>query len=499
MTQIKKILVANRGEIALRVMRSAREMGIKTVAVFSEADRDALHVRFADEAVCIGPAASNQSYLRGDKIIEVCQRLGVDAIHPGYGFLSENAAFAKQATEAGIIFIGPSPEAIEVMGSKLAAKEAVSKYDIPMVPGMDKAITDIPAAKKVAETIGYPILIKASAGGGGKGMRVVDDPADFEDQMERAVSEATSAFGDGSVFIEKFITSPKHIEVQVMGDHHGNIVHFFERECSIQRRHQKVIEEAPSAVLDDEKRMAIGKAAVGVAKACGYYNAGTVEFIVDEKLDFYFLEMNTRLQVEHPVTELITGVDLVKLQIHVAQGEKMPISQDDINKTGHAVEVRVYAEDPANNFLPDIGTLQTYVRPQGAGVRVDDGFEEGMAIPIHYDPMIAKLITYGADRQEAIDRMVRAIDEYQITGIQTTLPFCTFALRHEQFVSGKFDTKFVDNYYKPEYLNAATTTEEQEIAAMLATHVIENTQTKNNTKEVSAPAKSKWKTNRLNR
>ncbi|MEM8895904.1 MAG: biotin carboxylase N-terminal domain-containing protein, partial [Bacteroidota bacterium] len=400
MTQIKKILVANRGEIALRVMRSARENGIKTVAVFSEADRDALHVRFADEAVCLGPAASSESYLRGDKIIEVCKRLDVDAIHPGYGFLSENAAFAKQATDAGIIFIGPSPEAIEVMGSKLAAKDAVSKYDIPMVPGMDKAITDIPAAKKVAESIGYPILIKASAGGGGKGMRVVDDPADFEDQMERAVSEATSAFGDGAVFIEKFITSPKHIEVQVMGDRHGNIVHFFERECSIQRRHQKVIEEAPSPVLDDEKRTAIGEAAVGVAKACGYYNAGTVEFIVDENLDFFFLEMNTRLQVEHPVTELITGFDLVKLQIGVAEGKPLPIQQSDITRKGHAVEVRVYAEDPTNNFLPDIGTLQTYVRPQGAGVRVDDGFEEGMAIPIHYDPMIAKLITYGENRQE---------------------------------------------------------------------------------------------------
>ena len=499
MKQIKKILVANRGEIALRVMRSAREMGIATVAVFSEADRDALHVRFADEAVCIGPPPSNQSYLRGDKIIEVCKRLKVDAIHPGYGFLSENATFAKQAADAGIIFIGPSPEAIEVMGSKLAAKEAVSKYDIPMVPGMEKAITDIPAAKKVAEAIGYPILIKASAGGGGKGMRVVDDPKDFEDQMNRAVSEATSAFGDGAVFIEKFITSPKHIEVQVMGDHHGNIVHFFERECSIQRRHQKVIEEAPSSVLDEEKRRAIGEAAVGVARACGYYNAGTVEFIVDENLDFFFLEMNTRLQVEHPVTELITGVDLVKLQIHVAQGEKLPVAQSDITRKGHALEVRVYAEDPMNNFLPDIGTLQTYVRPQGAGIRVDDGFEEGMTIPIHYDPMIAKLITYGADRKEAIDRMLRAINEYRITGIQTTLPFCTFALRHEQFTSGKFDTKFVDNYFKPEYLQPTITKEEEEVLAMLATHLMQSPTSSSTPTAASAAKVSKWKSKRLNK
>ncbi len=499
MKKIKKILVANRGEIALRVMRSAHEMGISTVAVFSEVDRDALHVRFADEAVCIGPAPSNQSYLRGDKILEVCKKLDVDAVHPGYGFLSENANFAKQATDAGVIFIGPSPEAIEVMGSKLAAKAAVSKYDIPMVPGMEKAITDIAEAKKVAESVGYPILIKASAGGGGKGMRVVEDPKDFEDQMNRAVSEATSAFGDGSVFIEKFITSPKHIEVQVMGDHHGNIVHFFERECSIQRRHQKVIEEAPSAVLDEAKRQAIGEAAVGVARSCGYYNAGTVEFIVDENLDFYFLEMNTRLQVEHPVTELITGVDLVKLQIHVAQGEELPLKQADITRTGHAVEVRVYAEDPTNNFLPDIGTLQTYVRPQGAGVRVDDGFEEGMAIPIHYDPMIAKLISYGADRQEAIDRMVRAIDEYQITGIQTTLPFCTFALQHEQFTSGKFDTKFVDNHFKPEYLKSTLDQDEVEVAALLTTHIMENRSAKSSRSQSDPVRKSKWKSNRLNR
>jgi acetyl-CoA carboxylase biotin carboxylase subunit len=498
MAEIKKILVANRGEIALRVMRSAKEMGIKTVAIYSEADINALHVRFADEAVCVGPAPSNQSYLKGDFIIEKCLEMGVDAIHPGYGFLSENAAFAKKVKEAGLIFIGPSHEAIEVMGSKLAAKQAVSHYNIPMVPGMEEAITDIAKAKAIADTIGYPILIKASAGGGGKGMRVVEEPSEFESQMERAVSEATSAFGDGSVFIEKFISSPRHIEVQVMGDQHGNIVHFFERECSVQRRHQKVIEEAPSAVLNDERRSAIGAAAVAVAKACNYYNAGTVEFIVDQNLDFYFLEMNTRLQVEHPVTELITGVDLVKLQIRVAQGEKLPFEQSDITFSGHALEVRVYAEDATNNFLPDIGTLKTYVRPQGSGVRLDDGFEEGMTIPIYYDPMIAKLITYGADRDEAIARMVRAIDEYQITGIETTLPFCKFTIQHEAFRSGNFDTKFIEKHFKPEMLKNEFSIAEQEIGALLGAYITNenNESTKTSNHSVQSVTKSNWKKKR---
>ncbi len=489
--------MANRGEIALRILRSAKEMGIATVAVFSEADKEALHVKYADEAVCIGPPPSNQSYLKADKIIEVCKKLNVDAIHPGYGFLSENAAFAKKIKEAGLIFIGPSPESIEVMGSKLAAKQAVSKYNIPMVPGVDHAITDIDEAKERALEIGYPILIKASAGGGGKGMRVVEDPKDFESQMKRAISEAESSFGDGSVFIEKFITSPKHIEVQVMGDHHGNIVHFFERECSIQRRHQKVIEEAPSAVLNEEKRKAIGEAAVNVARSCGYYNAGTVEFIVDENLDFFFLEMNTRLQVEHPVTELITGVDLVKLQIKVAEGEKLPITQDQITKKGHALEVRVYAEDPANNFLPDIGKLQTYVRPQGPGIRLDDGFEQGMSIPIHYDPMIAKLCTYGKDREEAIDRMLRAIEEYKITGIQTTLPFCTFALQHENFKSGAFTTKFVEQFFTPDKLALQPTKEEEEVASLLTTYLLQNHKEQKTHKSANATADNKWKKNRL--
>ncbi|HEX2901728.1 MAG TPA: biotin carboxylase N-terminal domain-containing protein, partial [Bacteroidia bacterium] len=371
---MKKILVANRGEIALRVMRSAKEMGIRTVAIYSEADRQSPHVRFADEAYCIGPAPSNQSYLLGDKIIALCKEHGVDGIHPGYGFLSENSGFAAKVAEAGIAFIGPSPQSMDVMGSKLAAKAAVKDFDVPLVPGTAEAITDIPAAKAIAAKIGFPILIKASAGGGGKGMRVVDRIEDFEEQMDRAVSEAVSSFGDGAVFIEKFVGSPRHIEIQVLGDHHGNIVYLFERECSVQRRHQKVVEEAPSSILTPALRKRMGEAAVNVARSCNYYNAGTVEFLVDEELNFYFLEMNTRLQVEHPVTEMITGLDLVKEQIKIARGERLGFSQEDLHIQGHAIEIRVYAEDPMNNFLPDIGTLEVYKRPQGHGIRLDDGF-----------------------------------------------------------------------------------------------------------------------------
>lgn len=447
---MKKILVANRGEIALRIMRSAREMGISTVAVYSAADREALHVRYADEAVFIGPAPANQSYLVGEKIIGACRLTGADAIHPGYGFLSENAAFAQMVKDAGLILIGPTPEAMAIMGNKLSAKAAALHYHIPMVPGTEEAITDIEEAKKRAEEIGFPILIKAAAGGGGKGMRIVGNSAVFEEQMHLAVSEAESAFGDGAVFIERYVTSPRHIEIQVLGDTHGNIVHLFERECSIQRRHQKVIEEAPSSILTPEIRATMGKCAVDVARSVNYTGAGTVEFILDENLDFFFLEMNTRLQVEHPVTELITGLDLVKEQIRIARGEALAYTQEDLKINGHAIELRVYAEDPQQNFLPDIGILKTYRTPKGNGVRVDDGFEEGMEIPVYYDPMIAKLITYGANRAEAISRMLRAISEYDITGIQTTLDFGKFVLSHEAFTSGNFDTNFVAKYFKPE-------------------------------------------------
>jgi acetyl-CoA carboxylase biotin carboxylase subunit len=453
----------------LRVMRTAREMDIKTVAVYSEADRQALHVRYADEAVLIGPPPSSESYLRIDKIIAAAKQTGADAIHPGYGFLSENEDFAKRVEEAGLIFIGPSPQAIEIMGNKLAAKAAVAKFNVPLVPGTSEPIDDIKKAKRIAAQVGYPILIKASAGGGGKGMRIVEDEKSFQEQMERAVSEATSAFGDGSVFIEKYITKPRHIEFQIFGDQHGNIVHLFERECSIQRRHQKVIEEAPSSILTAEKRKAMGAAAVNVAKSCGYFGAGTVEFILDDQLNFYFLEMNTRLQVEHPVTEEITGLDLVRLQIKIAEGEKIPFQQEDIKMNGHAVEVRVYAEDPSNNFLPDIGTLTTYKRPQGHGIRVDDGFEQGMDIPFYYDPMIAKLISHSETRESAIKKMIRAIDEYEITGIETTLGFCRFVMTHDAFTSGNFDTRFVENYFRPEILHAQSGNEELVAAALAVT------------------------------
>ncbi|SEE12381.1 propionyl-CoA carboxylase alpha chain [Tenacibaculum sp. MAR_2010_89] len=449
---MRKILVANRGEIALRVMRSAKKMGIKTVAVFSEADRKSPHVKFADEAVCIGPAPSNESYLLGDKIIAVAKELGVDGIHPGYGFLSENAAFGEAVAASGITFIGPKSKAIKVMGSKLAAKEAVKAYNIPMVPGIDEAVTDVSYAEKVANEIGYPILIKASAGGGGKGMRVVEKQADIKEQMERAISEAVSSFGDGSVFIEKYVGSPRHIEIQVLADSHGNVVHLFERECSVQRRHQKVVEEAPSSVLTPEIRQKMGDAAIKVAKACDYLGAGTVEFLLDENKNFYFLEMNTRLQVEHPVTEMITGVDLVEEQIKIARGEALSFTQEDLKIKGHALELRIYAEDPLEGFSPSIGILEKYQAPVGKNIRVDDGFEEGMEIPIYYDPMISKLITYGETREGAIELMKEAIVNYKIKGIKTTLPFGKFVCEHDAFISGNFDTHFVKKFYTPESL-----------------------------------------------
>ena len=464
---IKKILIANRGEIALRIMKTAQKMGIQTVAVYSEADRNAPHVKFADEAVCIGAPPSNESYLLGDKIIKVAKQLKVDAIHPGYGFLSENADFGESVEKSGMIFIGPKSHAIRVMGSKLAAKDAVKKYNIPMVPGTAEAITDVNAAKEIAKKIGFPILIKASAGGGGKGMRVVENANEFEDQMKRAISEAENAFGDGSVFIEKFVTSPRHIEIQVLADNFGNTVYLFERECSIQRRHQKVVEEAPSSVLTPELRRQMGEAAVKVAKACDYVGAGTVEFLLDDKLNFYFLEMNTRLQVEHPVTEMITGLDLVEQQIKVANNEKLAFSQEDLKISGHAFEVRVYAEDPLNNFMPSVGKLEVYRPPSGKNIRVDDGFTEGMQVPIHYDPMLSKLITYGKTRNEAMQTMLEAISEYDVEGVSTTLPFGKFVFEHEAFRSGNFDTNFVKKYYSEEKLQAMNE-EEAKMGALFA-------------------------------
>ena len=492
MIPIKKLLIANRGEIALRVMRTAHEMGIATVAVYSEADRNALHTRYANEAVCVGPAASAESYLNIDRILEACEQTQADAVHPGYGFLSENATFARRLQEAGLTLVGPSPEAIETMGSKLAAKAAVANFAVPLVPGTDTPVVNGAEAREAAARIGYPVLIKASAGGGGKGMRIVESEAELTEQMERAISEATSAFGDGSVFIEKFIVGPKHVEIQIVGDQAGNHVYLFERECSIQRRYQKVVEEAPSPSVSEATRQAMGEAAVQVAKACHYVGAGTVEFVMGQDQQFYFLEMNTRLQVEHPVTEMITGLDLVREQLRIAQGESLSVKQSDLRIHGHALEVRVYAEDPTNNFLPDTGTLTTYRRPQGPGVRVDDGFEEGMKIPIHYDPMIAKLIVHAGTREEAIRRMLRAIDEYQISGVATTLAFCHFVLRHPVFRSGEFTTKFVEEHFSPDLLSSELSSETEEAAVMLAAYLLENH------REVALPndrttTRSRWK------
>ncbi|RUA11765.1 MAG: biotin carboxylase [Flavobacteriia bacterium] len=464
---MKKILVANRGEIALRVMRTARKMGIKTVAVYSDIDRNAPHVKFADEAVNIGKNPSGESYLKGDKIIEVAKSLNADAIHPGYGFLSENAGFAEDVENNGLIFIGPKSKSIRMMGDKLAAKDAVKNYNIPMVPGVDHAISNPEKAIEIAKEIGFPILIKAAAGGGGKGMRIVENIKELPSQMKRAISEATSAFGDGSVFIEKYFTSPRHIEIQILADKHNNILYLFERECSIQRRHQKVIEEAPSSVLTPEMRKKMGEAAVNVARSCDYIGAGTVEFLVDDQMNFYFLEMNTRLQVEHPVTEFITGIDLVEQQINIARGEKLSFSQEDLKMNGHALELRVYAEDSLNNFLPNVGKLKTYKIPTGKNIRLDDGYEEGMEIPIYYDPMISKLITYGKNRMEAIQLMIQAINNYRIEGVKTTLPFGKFVCEHKAFTSGNFNTHFVKNYYSAEKLKAEMK-EEAEIAANLA-------------------------------
>ena len=447
---MKKILIANRGEIAVRVIKTCREMGISSVAIYSEADRDSKHVQLADEAVCIGPAPSSESYLKGDQIISICQELNVDGIHPGYGFLSENAAFVKAVNQAGIQFIGPSPEAIDLMGSKIASKQAVEKYGVPLVPGINHAVEDIKEAQSVANEIGYPVLVKASAGGGGKGMRIVEKAADLEGQMKTAQSEAQSAFGDRSVFIEKFVTKPRHIEIQLLADNHGNVVYLMERECSIQRRHQKLIEEAPSVVLSDSLREQMGQAAVNVAKACNYSGAGTVEFLLDADHNFYFLEMNTRLQVEHPVTELITGLDLVQQQINVARNQKLSFTQDDIIPSGHAIELRLTAEETTQDFLPAIGTIETYNPPQAEYIRLDDFVYPGYKIPIYYDNMFAKLIVWGENRSQAIQRMIEAINQFEIKGIPTTLDFGRFVMQHPKFIEGDFDTNFISSYYTKE-------------------------------------------------
>ena len=443
---MKKVLIANRGEIARRVMRTLKKMNIKSIAIYSDADKEAPHVLEADQAFYVGESPSSESYLRQDRIIEICKSEKIDGVHPGYGFLSENAEFANKLKAIGVKLIGPSAASMDVMGDKLKAKQAVKSFNVPLVPGVDEAISDIQEAKAIAKEIKYPILIKASAGGGGKGMRLVNAEEEFEEQMQMAQNEARSSFGNDAVFIEKFVEKPRHIEIQVFADQFGNVVYLFERECSIQRRHQKVVEEAPSSILSESLRAKMGEAAISVCRSCEYEGAGTVEFLMDADLNFYFLEMNTRLQVEHPVTEEITGLDLVEWQIRIARGEKLPKSQDELKINGHAIEIRVYAEDSLNGFVPDIGRLKKYVRPKGPGIRVDDAFEEGMDIPIYYDPMIAKLVVWAENRDECIQKCIDAVNEYQIAGVKTTLDFGLFVLKHEAFRSGDFDTNFIKTH-----------------------------------------------------
>ena len=443
---LQKILVANRGEIAVRVIRACREMGIATVAVYSEADRGALHVRMADEAYAIGPAPSRESYLVIDRIMDAAKRSNADAIHPGYGFLAENAAFAKACEDARITFVGPSPASIALMGSKIEARRAVAKYGVESVPGTFEAITSDDEARAIAASVGYPIMLKASGGGGGKGLRLVRSEDELESALRSTRSEALAAFGDDAIYIEKFVETPRHIEIQVLADRHGNTIHVGERECTIQRRHQKVIEECPSPIVDSDLRNRMGEAALKVVKAASYTNAGTVEFLVDANRSFYFLEMNTRLQVEHPVTEMVTGLDLVKLQIAIAAGEKLPLRQEDVVMRGAAVECRIYAEDPENDFLPSPGKIVMLRRPSGPGVRDDGGVYEGWTVPIDYDPLISKLATWGATREEAVARMQRALREYHIEGIKSNIEFFREILRHPDFQKGDFDTGFIDRF-----------------------------------------------------
>ena len=440
----KKILIANRGEIAVRVIRACRELGIASVAVFSDVDRASLHVRKADEAYHIGPAAAVESYLNIAKILDVAARSGADAIHPGYGFLSENAKFAQACADAGVKFIGPTAAAMEKMGSKTRSRQHMEKAGIPFVPGTSRGVESKDEALAIAEKIGYPVMLKAAAGGGGKGMRLIADPDDLPAALDSARSEAQRAFGDAEVYIEKAIVNPRHIEMQVLADEHGNTVYLGERECSIQRRHQKVLEESPSPVVDPDLRRRIGETAVRVARAANYTNAGTVEFLMDQEKNFYFLEMNTRLQVEHPVTELVTGLDLVHLQIHIAAGEKLPFTQDDVKLRGHAIECRIYAEDPDNNYFPSPGTITLLLAPSGPGIRRDSGMYEGWRVPIDYDPLLAKLIGYGTNREQAIARLVRALNEYFVGGIKTNISLFRRILRDADFQAGKLDTGYLD-------------------------------------------------------
>ncbi len=444
MPMFKKILIANRGEIAVRVIRACHEMGIAAVAVYSDVDRASLHVRKADEAYPIGPATATESYLNVQKILDVAARSGADAIHPGYGFLSENARFARACADVGVKFIGPTAAAMDAMGSKTRARQAMERAGVPFVPGTSSGLESLEQAEEVAARLGYPVMLKAAAGGGGKGMRLVHAPGELKPALEGARSEAERSFGDSEVYIEKAIINPRHIEMQILADEHGNTVYLGERECSLQRRHQKVVEEAPSPIVDLDMRRRMGEVAVRVAQAAGYTNAGTVEFLVDQEKNFYFLEMNTRLQVEHPVTELITGLDLVHLQIHIANGERLPFQQDDVKIRGHAIECRIYAEDPDNHYFPSPGKITLLLLPSGPGIRRDSGMYEGWTVPMDYDPLLAKLIGYGTDREQAIGRLTRALNEYFVGGIKTNISLFRRILSNPDFRAARIDTGFLD-------------------------------------------------------
>jgi acetyl-CoA carboxylase biotin carboxylase subunit len=488
----KKVLIANRGEIAVRVIRACRDMGISTVVVYSDADRAALHVRMADEAYHVGPAPSRESYLAIEKIIDVAARARAEAIHPGYGFLAENAGFASACERAGITFIGPSAASIALMGSKVESRRAVAQYGVPMVPGTLEAVESNEEASRVAAAIGYPVMFKASAGGGGKGLRFVASESELESALRTTRSEALAAFGDGAVYIEKFVEQPRHVEIQVMADRQGHAVYLGERECTIQRRHQKVIEECPSPIMDPDLRRRMGEAALKVIQAANYYNAGTVEFLVDRYRQFYFLEMNTRLQVEHPVTEMVTGLDLVKLQVLVAAGEQLPISQQDVALRGSAIECRVYAEDPNNNFFPSPGKITLLRTPSGPGIRDDGGVYEGWTVPVDYDPLLSKLIAWGTSRGEAIARMKRALLEYRVEGIKTNIAFFIALLNDSEFQAGNFDTGFIDRWLNSRKTPESVTKADLDIA-LLAAALHHSSRSSTSTAPADLPTSS-WKT-----
>ena len=488
----KKILIANRGEIAVRVIRACREMGISTVAVYSEADRGALHVRLADEAYAIGPAPSAESYLAIEKILHAAKQSHAEAVHPGYGFLSENAAFAQAVADAGLVFIGPSPRSIALMGSKVESRKAAAAYGVPMVPGTIEPVRDPQEGRRIADSLGYPVMLKASAGGGGKGMRLVNSGGEVGNALELTRAEARAAFGDDAIYLEKFVERPRHVEIQVLADTQGNTIFLGERECTIQRRHQKVIEECPSPIVDDSLRQRMGEAALQVVRAANYFNAGTVEFLVDENRQFYFLEMNTRLQVEHPVTEMVTGIDLVKEQIRTAAGFALQFRQEDVAMRGAAIECRIYAEDPENNFFPSPGTIRLLRTPAGPGIRDDSGVYEGWTVPIDYDPLISKLVAWAPSRDEAIQRMLRGLREYEVEGIQTNLNFFREILDHPDFRAGRFDTGFIDSWLKQRNSTAEPPGQTVKDLAVIAAALFDATP--GPAPDAAGPTRSSWKT-----